>query len=79
VAEVIGWIVTVVAVGGVLLNNRRVRWCFVLWMASNAASAALHLSAGMTALTVRDVIFLLLAVQGWVLWGRAARQAPFIR
>ena len=70
--EVIGWIITVIAVGGVLLNNRRHRACFALWLGSNALSAGVHLSASMYALATRDGIFLLLAVQGWILWGREA-------
>ena len=68
--EILGWAVTVIAVAGVLLNNRRHRACFALWMASNAASAALHLAAGMWALSVRDGVFFLLAIQGLWLWSR---------
>ncbi|MBE3069135.1 MAG: nicotinamide mononucleotide transporter, partial [Planctomycetes bacterium] len=72
--EIAGWVVTVVAVGGVILNNRRRRECFWLWFISNTISAGIHASAGMVALTVRDLVFLVLAVQGLVLWTRAARR-----
>ena len=37
--EIIGWIVTVIAVYGVLLNNRRRRACFAVWLVSNTLSA----------------------------------------
>jgi len=71
-AETLGWIVTVVAVAGVVLNNRRHRACFVLWLASNVISAGIHLSAGMLALTVRDAVFFALAIHGLVCWSRPA-------
>ncbi len=70
--EAAGWAVTIIAVGGVILNNRRRRGCFYLWLASDAISAVIHASAGMVALTVRDLLFLVLAVHGLILWTRAA-------
>ena len=66
--EIIGIIVTVVAVAGVVLNNRRCRWCFVLWMVSNILSASIHCSIGPWSLVVRDLIFLVLAIEGYFLW-----------
>ncbi len=66
--EIIGIIVTVVAVAGVVLNNRKYRWCFVLWMVSNALSAVIHCSVGLWSLVARDLIFLGLSVEGWFLW-----------
>ena len=68
--EIVGGAVTVVAVAGAVLNNHRRRECFLAWMASNAASAGLHIAAGMIALACRDLIFLGLAVDGWRRWGR---------
>lgn len=68
--ELIGAIVTIVAVMGVILNNRKCQWCFVLWMVSNILSAFIHCSIGPRSLVVRDLIFLILAVEGWFLWKR---------
>ena len=70
-AETLGSIVAVIAIVGVVLNNRRNRACFVLWLGSNALSAGIHLSAGMLALTLRDVAFFALAVHGLLCWSRA--------
>lgn len=66
--ETIGWAITAIAVAGVVLNNRRHRACFVLWLASNALSACVHASAAMYALAVRDAIFFALAIHGWFAW-----------
>ena len=71
--EIIGIIVTVLAVAGVILNNHRLRACFVVWFISNFVTAAIHINAGLYTLAIRDVIFLGLAVHGWYLWSRKDR------
>jgi nicotinamide riboside transporter PnuC len=66
--EVVGLAVTFLAVGGAVLNNRRLRACFWLWLFSNAASAAIHVTAGLWSLAARDVIFFALAIEGLWRW-----------
>jgi len=68
--ELFGIIATTLAVTGVILNNHRLRLCFVVWLISNAISAVIHAHAGLWSLMSRDVIFMLLAVHGWRLWSR---------
>ena len=68
--ELISVIVTIFAVAGVILNNRRRRACFVVWFVSNGMSLGVHVASGLYALSVRDAIFLVLAVEGWRLWGK---------
>ena len=70
--ETIGTIATVLAITGVLANNRRLRWCFIVWMVSNSLTAGIHAYAGIWSLFVRDVVFLILAVEGWKKWGKDA-------
>lgn len=68
--ELIGTIATVLAVTGVVLNNRRLRVCFAVWLVSNALSLLIHVDAALWSLVVRDAIFLVLAVDGWIRWGK---------
>ena len=68
--EIIGFISGVLAVIGVLANNRKLRWCFLVWMVSNAMSLAIHAEAGIWSFVARDAVFLILAVEGWIMWGR---------
>ena len=68
--ELFGIISTVIAIGGVILNNRKKRLCFSLWVMSNAMSLVIHFDAGIWSLVVRDAVFLILAVEGWFKWGR---------
>lgn len=66
--ETVGGIATVMAVIGVLANNRRLRWCFIVWMVSNSLTLVIHAYASIWTLLARDVIFLILAVEGWIKW-----------
>ncbi len=68
--ELIGTIATILAIAGVVLNNRRLRVCFIIWFVSNAISLAIHAQVGVWSLTARDAIFLILAVEGWIKWGK---------
>ena len=65
--EIIGVVSTVIAIIGVLANNRHLRWCFLLWLISNAMSMAIHIDAGIWSLAVRDAAFFVMAVEGWFL------------
>jgi len=67
-SEVIGIIATVLAVSGCVMNNRRRRVCFGLWIISNILCGWLHFETQLWSLLVRDVIFSALAVEGWILW-----------
>jgi len=75
-AAIIGWIASAGAIVGVVLNNYRLRACFLVWLGTNAMSAVLHVrgywlgDGAMLSLAARDLIFMLLAVHGWRAWGR---------
>jgi nicotinamide riboside transporter PnuC len=66
--EVVAFIATVLAVYGVLLNNRKSSMCFKLWIVSNLLSAGIHCFTGPVMLVIRDLIFLILAFEGMILW-----------
>jgi len=68
--EIIGLAATVLAVAGVITNNRKIRVCFVLWMFSNAMTGFIHAEAHIWSLLLRDTIFFILAIEGWIKWGR---------
>lgn len=66
--ETLGVIATVIAIAGVVLNNHRHIGCFYLWLVSNTLSAVVHVQTGVWSMTLRDVIFLGLALHGWRVW-----------
>jgi nicotinamide riboside transporter PnuC len=68
--ELFGIITTLLAVSGVILNNRLRIECFYLWFVSNLISAVIHAEARIWSLCIRDMIFLILAVEGIWLWSK---------
>lgn len=74
VNEIIGIIATVLAVAGVITNNRRLRFCFLLWLVSNSLTGIIHVHAGIWSLVARDAIFIVFAIEGWFKWGRSAKK-----
>lgn len=66
--EILGTITTILAVIGVLLNNRKLIVCYGFWLVSNAISAGIHLNAHLWSMAIRDLIFLVLAVEGIIRW-----------
>ena len=74
--ELLGTIATILAVVGVVLNNRRLIWCFPLWLASNSLCLYIHAEASIWSLAARDATFLLLAVEGWYRWKKKPGGPP---
>ena len=70
--ETIGTIGTIAAIIGVILNNRLRIECFYIRIISNALFAGIHLSAGIYSLLIRDLIFILLAIEGIHKWTKKA-------
>jgi len=66
--EILGLVSMVLAVSGVVLNNRKRLGCFWLWMVSNSISAYLHADSHIWSLLIRDVVFTILAVEGLIRW-----------
>jgi len=69
--EFLGFISMFLAVLGVLKNNRRLVSCFYIWIASNGISAWMHYHAGIYSLMIRDLVFILLSIEGIMLWKNA--------
>jgi hypothetical protein len=61
---------SVLAVVGVVANNHRLRWCFLVWMVSNSIAFIIHGILGPLPYAGRDFVFLYLAVHGWITWGK---------
>ena len=68
--ELIGMIATVLAIVGVMLNNRMDSRCFIAWLFSNAICGWMHWHAKMYSLLVRDAVFFILAIYGLYAWSQ---------
>ena len=76
----VGSFAAVLAIVGVILNNRKKIACFPVWICSNLiicclhTYAAYHGASGMLPLAVRDLVFLALAVEGLKRWRRIEKE-----
>ncbi len=68
IIQLLGLVGSAFAIAGVLLNNRMRIECFYLWLVSNSLCACVHAYTGLWTLVIRDVVFLMLAVQGLRHW-----------
>ena len=66
--NIFGLVASILAVGGVVLNNNRIIECFWLWIASNIICSVIHVRAGLWTMAGRDVIFIILAIDGLIRW-----------
>lgn len=66
--EIIGIIAMVLAVIGVWCNNRKMIFCFYLWIISNSLAAIIHVSTDLWSLLLKDLIFLAFAFEGIYKW-----------
>jgi nicotinamide riboside transporter PnuC len=70
--EFFGTIATILAIAGVIYNNRMSRVCFWFWLASNAITAVIHCQASLWSLAVRDIVFFVLAFDGLKRWSKSS-------
>lgn len=66
--ELLGTISTIIAITGVVLNNRKMIACFYFWLLSNGITLIIHLHAEIYSLAVRDFVFFILAIEGISKW-----------
>jgi len=71
IIETIGVIALLLGVTGVILNNRKFRICFIVWFVGTMLTASIHASAGIWSLFGKDLIFLVLSVEGWYRWKKS--------
>ena len=63
-------IVLILAIIGVVLNNRMIILCFPIWMISNVLAGYVHAAGGMYGMLTRDAAFFVLCIHGWASWYR---------
>ena len=62
------WAVTAICLAGTVLNVKRSRWCFVLWIAGNIAWMIYDVRSGLYSRAVLDLVQLGFAVWGLIEW-----------
>lgn len=68
--EILGVIAIIIAAVGVVLCNRKLRMCFLVWLVSNVICGIIHYHAGIWSLFVKDIVFFVLSIEGYFRWGK---------
>ena len=64
------WVLTALSIAGVLLNIRKNRICFAIWLLTNTTWAVVDWMTGLPAQAALFAVYAVLAVAGWVSWKR---------
>lgn len=64
------WAATIVALAGTVLNCKRIRACFALWLVTNAMWFAWDVAHGLESRAVLDAVQFALAGWGLYEWGK---------
>ncbi len=64
------WLVSGISLLATVLNIRRIRVCFLLWLGTNLAWAYCDLAHGLYARAPLDAAYAGLALWGWYAWGK---------
>lgn len=62
------WILAGLSIFGVILNIKKVRWCFWIWAFTNAGWAVVDFIMGIYAQATLFVVYFALAVWGIIAW-----------
>jgi len=66
--ELVTWLITAIAIIGVVANIQKRQWCFVLWIFSNSAWAVIDYYRAIYAQAFLFTVYALLAVWGLYAW-----------
>lgn len=70
------WLLAALSLLGVLLNIRKRRECFALWLVTNGCWAVLDWQHGLPAQAALQACYFVLAGWGWWHWRPATTAAP---
>ena len=62
------WIVTFIAIVGVILNVKQSRWGFFIWMFTNITLAIYNFFISQYSQTILFFVYFAFAVWGWFAW-----------
>jgi len=66
--ELLGWIATSFSIIGIILNARKIIWCWPVWVVSNILWIIYFEKLKMTPSVVLWIVFSVFNVYGWIQW-----------
>lgn len=66
----VSWLISALAMVGVVLNIYKIRFCFWIWLCTNTFFCVLDFAAGLYAQAFLFAVYTVLAIWGLVQWKR---------
>lgn len=63
-------LLTIISITGVILNTKKKRICFLIWMATNLSWAVIDFYHGLWEQSILYLVYFVLAIYGWFSWGK---------
>jgi nicotinamide riboside transporter PnuC len=64
------WLITIASIIGTVANIKKQRWCFYIWVATNALWAIVNLIIGLYSAAFLFTVYTGLAIWGIISWRR---------
>jgi len=72
-SDVFYWVISFFSILGVWLNIKKVKYCFVIWMFTNACWMIIDFIQGIHAQAFLFMVYFILAVKGFYDWRKAEK------
>lgn len=72
--QALTWILTAMSITGVVLNVKKNRMCFIIWIIANAGWITINILHGIYAQAFLFVIYTGLSVWGWIEWSKPKKE-----
>lgn len=73
-SQIFTWAATILALTGNILNCKQIKWCFVLWMVTNAMWFAWDIYIHLYNRAIMDAVQFALAVWGLYEWSKDGKK-----
>ena len=75
-ASIFTWAATLIALTGTVLNCKKIKWCFALWLITNAMWFAWDMHIGLWSRAMLDAVQFALAAWGIYEWSKDDAAQP---
>lgn len=64
------WLATILTLVGVILNIKKIRYGFLVWLVANILWAYIQYQVGIYGMFICQIVFCFTCIWGWVEWSK---------
>ena len=69
--ELLGWIATILSITGIVLNAKKIIYCWPIWLVSNILWIIYNIQLKELSPIVLWVVFFMFNIYGWIEWNKS--------